>query len=282
MGPGLLGIGGSRADGLLTNAWAPTLPGYYDFDGSAPSVLSSGRALPYFTCLRHQGDLTISATQTLDKIARADITSAEAFGLVFGNQGGDDDGSGSGGSLYGGGGANAGAGGNAGRTTGGGFGGGARDYANLLRWWVTKSFPAGGVGGDSSGLGGSTGGVCIIMVEGDLDMTGGTINAAGGTAAGAGGGGGAGGTIIALCTGTLTGGTFVVSGGAANNSQNGGGGGGGVVALVASAFAGSQTFTKTGGSGGHGGGNPSGSSGGAGYSTSVVLAPEFLRGLYWR
>ncbi len=293
MEPGLLNIGGSRADGTLTNAWAPTEAGYFDFESDEPSTLSSGRTLPFFTYVRHQGDLEISAAQTLDTMTRAEVLAAEAFGASPAGRGGDDDGTGVAYASGGGGGHHA-NGGSAG-VRDGGFGGGGGDttevggyrgfgrpLTSLLRWWISKRIPMGNTGGDKTSGGdyGKAGGVFVLVVEGDLDMTGGTISANGGNGSGA-GGGGAGGTIIILCTGTITGGTFNANGGDAGGLQ-GGGGSGGAIALVASAFSGSQVFAHAGGDGGHGGGHPSGNTGGAGYDVSVTLAPELLRGLFWR
>lgn len=286
MRPSLLGLYGSSADGVLLNSWAPTNPGFYDFESDEPSILSSGRTLPWFTFLRVSGDLNISAAQTAD----ATPTSPEMLALL-GVMAGEDGVSGTG-VGNGGGGANHGAGGdgsNAGAGTDG-AGGSGRDYSTLYRWWLSKNLGSGGAGGDSGvpGTGLSAGGgVIVLMVEGDLDLTGGTLSVPGtaGQLVTSGGdvgasGGGAAGTIIVICTGTLTGGTFLAVGGAGGNDSaggGGGGGGGGAVALIASAFAGSQTITVTGGSG-----PGSATNGSAGHSETVTLTAEFIRGLFWR
>ncbi len=277
MTPRLLGIMGSLADGVLDDSWAPTNPGYYDFDGDEPSILSSPRTLPNVTIIRHNGDLNISAAQTLDTISPgADVLAGEALGLAFAGAGTDGDNVTAG--TSGGGGSHASAGGDAGTT---GNGGTARPLSSLLRWWISRRIPAGNVGGgNGAAAGGPAGGVLVLLIEGDLDMTGGSIVASGGTG-GTSSGGGAGGTILILCTGTITNGTFTANGGAAS-AQWGGGGAGGVVGLIASAFAGSQTFNHSGGNGGHGGGHPSGNTGSAGYDVSVTVPAETLRGLIWR
>lgn len=285
MGPGLLSIGGSTADGDLTNGWAPTDPGFYDFNSQAPSVLSSTRTLPWFTYLRVLGDLTISATQTVDKlpIVLASHLPASAFplfGMVAGDPGVDVD-SGAAVGSGGGGGAHHAAGGSNGLGGGNAAAGGtARSLSALNRWWLSKTLPVGGRGGkDQAGnVSAQAGGCLILSVAGNLLMTGGTLTAPAANSSNA-AGGSAGGTIIVLCTGTVTDGTFLAVGGNGGGSSNGGGGGsGGAVVVAANAYAGSQTLTATKGNGG----GASGNDGGAGYTSKVTISAELLRGLFWR
>lgn len=275
MGPGLLGIGGGAADLPLEDSWAPTAPGYYDFDTNGPSVLSSPRTLPWFTFLRHRGDLTISATQTV--AAMTNFEQAALFGLVPGPAGADATASPNGA----GGGGNHGAGGGGSGGGGSGAGATARPLNTLNRWWLSKMLPLGGVGGigqDSGFLGySSPGGVLVLLVDGNLLMTGGTLTAPAPTN-GTGGAGSAASTLIVVCTGTLTNGTFLAHGGnagaATGSGVSGGGGAGGAIQLVANAYAGTQTLTATGGTG-----NVAGATG---YTSAITLSAELIRGLIWR
>lgn len=114
---------------------------------------------------------------------------------------------------------------------------------------------AAGDGYAFSGYRSSGGGSIIIMVDGDLTMTGGVIEANGevldeiGASERVSGPGG--GQIIVICTGSITDGTFRATGQRGQRSSNSisqtGGGGGGAVLLVASGFLGEQVFDVTGG-----------------------------------
>lgn len=289
MRPSLLGLYGSSAEGVLLDSWAPTAAGYYDFESDEPSILSTAHAIPWFSFIRVSGDLTISNTLTIDQVPSDHA--AEIFGLTPGAPGAAGDSTivlGQGG--CGGGGGHHAAGGAGGSSAIDGAGGAARSLSSDFRWWLSKTLPCGGQGGDGGVAGaGNTlgGGVIVLMVEGNLVLTGGTIQAPG--AAGvfltSGGnvaatGGGAGGTIIVICTGTITGGTFLAPGGAGGNNSAGGGGGGGsggAIVLVASAYAGVQVKTAAGGSG-----PGAGADGGAGYTEQTTLTAEVIRGLFWR
>ncbi len=282
MGPGLLGIGGGRADGLLTDAWTPTLPGYYDFESDEPSILSTPRSAPWFTCLRLYGDLTLSSLITINNVPDDDKLLA-LMGLSRGNAGAMAVGTAGEGS---GGGGHHGAGGDseAGPPN---LGGTARSLSGLNRWWLSRTLPCGGQGGTNysgASLGGLGGGVAVLLVEGDIDATGGGISApgeVGHSSSGAGGssGGGAAGTIIVACTGTVIGGTWSAVGGAGGTRSPGdsGGGSGGAVIIAANAYGTVPTTNVAGGSG------PGGATdGGAGIASLLTISAELLRGLFWR
>lgn len=97
----------------------------------------------------------------------------------------------------------------------------------------------GGYGGHSSGNGNDGGGTIILVVGGDLTITGSvTANAGAGTGGShsymAGGGGGGGGVILILYAGSLSNtGTVTASAGGAGSSRAGGAGGAGGVHIAA-------------------------------------------------
>lgn len=112
---------------------------------------------------------------------------------------------------------------------------------DILNMFNVVAGAGGGGGGGSTnpgGAGGNGGGAIVLIVSGNLDMTGGTINVSGndGSAAaganGGGGGGGAGGVIVLAYTGTYTSGTLTVAGGTggagAGTGTAGGNGGNGI------------------------------------------------------
>jgi len=180
-------------------------------------------------------------------------------------------------------GAGGGTGGSAGGAVSGGAGGvGAGGFAAaaVSRGYLLESY-GGGSGASavaitSSGtvaIGGSGGGTITLFVEGDLDLSSGTLNASGtngdtGTALTSSCGGGGGGVVKASCTGTMTNGTLSANGavGVRNSAGVAGGGGGGGAFAVAAVYAGSQTLSANGGAGANGGG-----AGGAGSSAVEVF-----------
>lgn len=284
-----LAIAASGAD--IDGGWVngTSIAGLGFFEPSS-IVFSGARSLPGITIARVSGDVTISAAVTLDTLTAAEAAGAALhLRAVRGSDGGAatiNDGGG-------GGGANVGDGAIGGTTGGGGVagpGGTGYSVAGLERDYLALFPRLGGIGGDGlgtgvggSGAGGNAGGCLILLVEGDVDLSGGTLSVDGGAgAAGAGGlpgggGGGAGGTIIIIATGTITGGTYNANGGAGGGSaggRKGGGGGGGRIALVASAFAGSRTKNVAGGAG-----NATGSSGTA---TEYTFTAAQIRALLFR
>lgn len=273
----MLAPGGSGADGALINATTMTAPGYYDF---TTGTVTTAKALPWFSVLRFQGNLTLSATLTVDAVpANVDPL---LFGVRLGNAGAEATAD----TLGSGGGGHHGAGGEGSNT--GAAGGAARSLSSLKRWWLSKDIPTGGPGGAGylgSSVAARPGGVCVIIVGGNLVMTGGTITAPGaiGASAASGAGGGAGGgTVIVLCAGTITGGTILVPGGAGGSevsgaNTDGGGGSGGAAVMVAPAWAGSQTLTAAGGSG-----PGTAADGAAGYTEQTTLIATYLNGLLVR
>lgn len=139
----------------------------------------------------------------------------------------------------------------------------ARRYHNA---WQFAGVLAGGTGGRKGGTGAAAasapaGGGVTFFVDGDVIMTGGTINASGGDGGGSPGGaeafpaGSGGGSVKIYCLGTFTDGLINTNGGSGTGDQVGdpetktdvGGGGGGHIVAMANTFAGEQNFNATGG-----------------------------------
>lgn len=284
--PAALTIGGKGGDGVLDNATpAITEMGFYEFSTMEVTV---ARSLPVVTLMRLSGDSSLSAVLTVahrravgataptpaEETARIAQIMGAGFGLDATAPGGAN---GLGGSA-------AGSGGYMPATSG-------ISPADVYAWWALRRPLVGGngsgSGGDPGTINGPGGGCLILICEGDLDLTGGTINVDGGDTNDNGGGGnqpgaGGGGCLIVICTGTLTGGTFHARGGAANaligglgGAGDGGGGGGGWVVLVAQTFTGTQTIAVTGGASDVAGGT-------AGYSDTITLTRDQIRTILQR
>lgn len=271
--------GSSGADGAVGNGTTVTGSGFFEF---ASILLSAPKTFPDVVIARVNGDVTISDTLSMGTLSDAEYAQVDLLGVLRGNYGAT--GNTSGGNNPGGGGGNYGAGGNGNHATS--TGGAARSHSNL-RWpWLHGRPRCGGYGGAAAGggggLGGGGGGGLILIANGNVNVTGGTIDASGaaGTEAGSngGGGGGAGGSIIIITPGTITAGTYKANGGAApapsGGGLRGGGGGGGYIALVASAFAGSRTKETTGGAGFN--------NGGAGSSEEITLTAAQINSILLR
>lgn len=270
--------GGSEIDGVIDNASVmPTLPGFYEWDSL---TLTTPKTLPCATIIRIDSNVVLSTTLTVSAVDAANRAALETyFRAVSGTAGvagGNNTGTGGGGSV--------GAGG-AGTHTAGGAG---KAIAGLRRTWLNFLPILGGNGGTANGVTVNGGGSIILMINGNLDMSGGgVINAKGadgfdGGTVGPGGGGG--GSIIVVCNGTITGGTFNADGGGGgdSNTERGGGGGGGYVALIAAAFAGVQTKTAAGGAPLGGGGGGGALSGSAGTVETETLLEGQINGLLLR
>lgn len=269
--PRAIAPGGSRVDGTFTNAsTAPTYPGIYEYDAI---TLSIAKTFPYLSLLRVDGDVTISNTLSLSVGDDSEFTKAQAFDILRGNNGPSGTTTCPGGASIG----------YGGTDTGSGTPPAGRDVTGLSRLWAKKRPFVGGRSGPTSlsHLGRGGGGL-LLIIHGNLIMTGGTIDATGQTGETTSGnhaGGGGGGSIIVICTGTITGGTFKAEGGVGSGGGGtaSGGGGGGYVALVASAYAGTQTISVAGGVG-----NGSATDGGVGYSETVTLTEPEINGLVLR
>lgn len=265
-----IAIGGSDADGSLSNATTLTGIGFHEYDSFTRTTSLS---VPAVSIIRVTGSLTLSSTVTVDNVSAAIQRAAQLFGAVSGS-GGTDGSAGNGG----GGGGSIGAGGVG---NGASAAGGAGISATFSRLFAGRIPLLGGIGGDGDGAGGDGsggGGSLILLVRGNCVFTGGTITANGAAGDSNGDGAGGGGSIIVVCAGTVTDGTFNAAGGAGGSgsgSLDGGGGGGGLVQLVATAFAGSQTFNVAGGSSAHGGGG----NGAAGSSGSFTLTEPQINAL---
>lgn len=246
--------GGSQADGDCTNATSFTGPGFFDFE---TLLLTAAKTLPFASFLRIDGDATISDVLTVRRTFASSAAEAGILSAIGGaaaessaDRSGSSEGSGGGGGVVG-------TGGNSSNSGSGISPGGAglvTSASTIARLWAARRALVGGNSGTAvatSGVAG--GGFLFLVVNGDLDLTGGTIDASGADGNSGGGeasGGGGGGCIIVVCTGTITGGTYDVSGGnGENDTGDGGGGGGGLVLLVATVFAGTRTKTVTGGNG---------------------------------
>lgn len=284
MGPGLLSIGGGMADLVLTDAWAPTLAGHYDFESDGPTEIITPATWPWFVWLRVLGDVEISTTITMDGIDDALAALLPSFGGFSGASAGSGNiagqASSGGGSLGAGG-----AGFNHTDTLAGGLG-----TTSLFRRWARPQPLFGGRGGTAvNGSRAKGGGCLILMVDGNLDMTGGTLDCSGkaGTNDGTGAGGaGAGGSLFVYCSKQITGGTFKANGGVAGSevsgtNTGGGGAGAGYVGVVAKTYGGTQTLQANGSAGGSGGGN-SGTAGNNGVTEKITLSDEFINALVRR
>lgn len=241
----IISQGGAGTDGHFNNGTTISTMGWFDFDLMA---ISAAKTIPAASVIRINGNASLSDVLTIQRMNLAAHSSAAqvkkedaallALGFQRGTAGGVLSTSGLGGAL-------------------GGDGAGSAatqkiDFSFINRRWMTRHPYVGGVGG-FLGVGSGTdfgepGGCVVIIVEGDFDCTGGTIDASANPVdnTGAGGntpGSGSGGTIMVICTGTITNGTFLATSGSGLNSNLVGGGG--VVDLVATAFVGTQTIDVT-------------------------------------
>ena len=244
--PGGAAIDGDFGDGST----APSLAGFHEY-GSL--VLTTPKTFPFISHIRVNGNVSIASTLSIAPTTLADQSLAQWFNAHIGANG---QANGSLAEPGTGGGANIGSGGQGDGNNLNEGGGAGRPISGLKRIWLTRTPILGGRGGITNGpnVYGRGGGSLILIVAGDLDLTGGTLDASGGDGPGDSGraaGGGGGGSLIVICTGTLTGGTFCARGGNGRNGSgiNGGGGGGGYVALVAADFIGTQTIDVAGGFG---------------------------------
>jgi hypothetical protein len=242
--------GGSELDGVLTNATSISTAGIYDLTSF---TRSSALSLPFATVLRVNGNLSLSSTITVATHTAGDALFGQMLGCVSGGNGVGDGGGGS-----------ASQGGAGSGTAGAGL---QSTFAGGRHLWAFLRMLLGGV----SGAGTNGGGGLLLIVHGNADFTGGTINANGSDGAGNGGGGA--GSITVIATGTITGGTFNAKGGTATGSA--GPGGGGLIQLVASAFSGTQTTSVIAGTGGAGGAQP-------GLATSSTLTDAQINALVTR
>ena len=249
--------GGSAADGPLDDAATPTLPGFYE---ATLVEITAPKSWPWISLVRVDGDVTISDVLSLRRPKRSALADAtqtavlQLFGGLTGVRGAwaaGDDSSGGGGVI--------GQGNRGDASTS--LSAPAVDtaaYSNSYRAALNRLVLVGGnaAQGPSDGTDDTRGGGCLILiVNGDCDLTGGTLDCSGNNGETNGSGGGGGGSIIVICTGTITGGTFLAAGGDGDGGgpgEHGGGGGGGLVGLFASTFTGTQTVDVTGGTGGPG------------------------------
>jgi len=274
-----LSIGGKGIDGDLNDAASFSVMGFFDFLSMS---ITAVKTLPVVTVLRVNGNAALSSVITVSTQSRTVATNtseraqAQAWlNGIMGNAGGEDATQGAGGGSIG-----------AGGDFGANAGGAAIPITAASRPWVLRRPLLGGNGGKQSGGNagkewGPGGGAVVLIVEGNIDCTGGEITADGGHTNDQGAGtnqpgGGGGGSILVICTGTITGGTFRARGGKGNDTNgSGGGGGGGLVLLVASAYAGTQTLDVVGGTSG-------GSAGAAGHSSSATLTADQIRTILQR
>ncbi len=272
--PRALAIGGSQRDGIASNATSVSDPGYYDFTSL---TWSASRTLPAVTIIRVDGNAAISAAVNANGLVTPGNKQslANLFACLQGADGQENVNEGAGGgSVSKGGDAEAAA-----------LGGAATAIPTARQRWLAmlrRNGILGGLGGQGNGAPNRKsygGGIIILIVKGDLDMTGGTLSVNGETASALDAqGGGAAGTLIVVCTGTITGGTYHAKGGDGGDESGGFGGGagaGGYLALVASAYAGTQTISVAGGTAPHGGA----SNGDAGISETVTMSEAEINGM---
>ena len=261
--PAAISIGGKGSDGVFNNATTITGgPGFYDF---ASVSRSTNITLPVYTVMRVAGNSTWSGVVTLPTLSDTLETrlqekdKCEMLGAILGA---DADTTGDGGGSYGGDGLfafNVGLG-TRGRKIG------------AYNYWSSRRAVVGGVGDIGSSARGG-GGALVLVVEGNLDLTGCSVIANGQVSAPGNKGGSGAGSIIIVATGTITGGTFTAKGGASQGA--GAAGGSGVVQLVCSGFLGSQTIDVAGVSSG-------GTTSEAGLSSSITMSADFIRTLFQR
>jgi hypothetical protein len=228
---------GSDIDGSFVNgSTAPTAPGFFDYEDF---TLSTPKTFPCFSCIRVQGDFTLSDTLTIAPMLLADYDLLRLFGTPKGNDGEAGGTSSGGGGCVGAGGSNTGA------------GGAAIPIGSSSRLWVAQRGIAGGFGGVNGTGVSKPGGALFLFVNGDCDLSGGTIDASGaastcGGASNAAGGGG--GSIYIVCRGAITAGTLKANGGGGVATVNAAaGGGGGRIHTVGSSYPIGQTLQVTGG-----------------------------------
>jgi hypothetical protein len=289
--PGNFSIGGSGADGVISNATPDLLTTMGFLDADVGSARSTNWNLSPCTVIRFKGTFTLSAiiraVQSLNGTTNVaqQATATSYMNAILGGTGGAS-------------GPGAGAGGGAvsagGLYTGGGSPAAGAAWLPALpstmpRPWHQRRPLLGGNGGQTSGGSGGHewgpgGGHITLIIEGDLLCTGGTLDVSGWDTddLGSGGnqpGGGGGGSLFVLCTGTITDGTYKARGGSANVPGGfgyGGAGSGGWVHLVASAFSGTQTIDVAKGT------SQGGASGTAGYSAQETLPANYLRSMIQR
>ncbi len=273
--------GGSGVDGEFDSGdSAPTQPGYYEYE----EFHIASKTFPYLSIIRVNGDASISGTLTIDTYSSTSeqnvltlmncIKGAAGTDAASGIEGG------AGGASIG----NGGDGSNSGPAGATGYG-----SLSISRRYLEMRLAGGRGGAGFSGSDTAGGGILILIVHGDLDMSsGGSIrcNGAAGSSASAGaGGGGGGGTLVVVCTGTITDGDFQAKGGAGGDENtgsntSGGGGGGGYVAVVASAYVGVQTLSAAGG--GHGSSGGGATSGGTGTTQKITMTEAEINGILLR
>lgn len=262
---------GSDVDGNFVNgSSAPTAPGFYDYSAF---TLSAPKTFPAYSCIRVQGNFTLADVLTITHPTISDTDRFALLGVAQGHPGTLDAAT----SSYAGGGGGVGAGGG----TLSDCGGVASALASLNRFWLTKRGFVGGLG-FTDPLAPSVskpGGGLLLIVNGDCDLTGGTIDASGAVSTGVQGGGGGGGGIIIIARGFIKGGTLNANGGNALGFSGGpaGGGGGGRVTTVASSYPIGQTIAVAGGAGSN-----SGAAGDAGSFDQTTLTAARILGLLYR
>lgn len=244
-----------------------TQPGIYDFQEfkiSEPTTLPSG------CTIRVRGDLTIEDVLTISPNHDMSENNGRGGSVFTGIQ------------AQGGG---SGAGGRGGPGRSANYGGDYDKYRavtprRLASVWQHIFHRSGGKGGSvpQRADGKNGGGSIIFLVEGDVIMTGGTIQVSGGEGSGGpnvyGGAGGGGGAVKIYSLGSFTDGQILANGGAGKGDQPGGetssdagAGGGGHVVLMAQTFLGTQNIQAKGGSV-HGVGH--GSPGEGGYVSFIL------------
>lgn len=266
---------GSGLDDAWDDGTSLTGDGFYEpetIEWTAP------RTLPSILVARVNGDVTVSAALTVPPPSVAErVTGVARMRATLCANGEDATGTSGGGA-----GAGAGAGGHGGGT---GHGAGGTGDGTSYHTFLAMNPQLGGNSGNSTVSGSPIatprlgGGALILIIDGDLDMTGGTINVNGaagdvaGEISGAGGG-----TLIIICTGDIKAGAYNAKGGD-GDTATGAGGGGGKITLVASSFSGSRSHSVAGG--GTDGGATS-TSGSAGSYEEITLTTGQIRALLFR
>jgi hypothetical protein len=276
-------VGGSDIDGAYSDGAAPTNSGVYEYSSFNQTI---ARTFPIMSILRINGNFTLSHTLSVTRLTTvAHQRIAESLGALVGANAETSTPNSlntAGAGSVGAGGTIAGDGADSAAASGTGWA-----IGSLSRWWALRRGLVGGLAGSSGTAPTAAGGCIIIIVNGNMVLTGGTIDASALDVITSGGGnphagGCGGGSVIVICNGTVTDGTFKAYGGdgVKTGATSAGGGGGGYVGIIAKAYAGTQTIDVT-----CGGGNSGDGTVGAavnGFSEKLTLTKPQIDGIIFR
>lgn len=252
--PAALFLGGKGGDGNFNDAAALSGLGFFEF---LDMEITAAKNIPAVSIIRIAGDASLSDVLTVATLSATYATAQaqrRAAELLLRAVSGESRS-------------------NGGCCIGVSSGGTGISIASLRNAWAALRPLIGGDGNNAAaGFETPGGGALILLIEGDFDCTGGTINANGYNGTGSGAHGSGGGSILVICTGEIINGTFNAKGG--NGLGAGDGGGGGMIQLVATSYSGTQTMSASGGTG-----SPSAT---AGYTDKATLTRDQIRTMLQR